>query len=175
MVEEKKSKLFFLGILPRCPYYTSVNILLVIVLITLGTIGVYFLNLWAAVAYLIYAILWYFLIQPVVHCQHCYYKTKEITEDSTTGKTIENLLPKEQWVESCLQKHVESGKKWGFNFFISWFLPMVLIVISFFFSFSIFALITLIGFVVVWAVMLINMRYKVCKTCAIMEECHAAF
>ena len=175
MVEKKKSKLSFLGIFPRCPYYKPLNILFIIVLITLGTVGVYFLNLWAAVAYLIYAILWYFLVQPTVHCQHCYYKTIETSEDNTTGKVVENLLPKEQWVESCLQKHVESGKKWGFNNFILWFLPILLIVISFFLSFSIFALITLIGFVIVWAVMLINIRYKVCPTCAIMEECHAAF
>jgi len=175
MVEEKKSKLFFLGIFPRCPFYKSVNILFIIVLIALGTIGLYFLNLWAAVAYLIYAILWYFLVQPIVHCQHCYYKTKETTEDSTTGKAIENLLPKEQWVESCLQKHVECGKKWGFNFFISWFLPIVLMVISFFLNFSIFALLSLIGFIVMLAVMLLHMKYKVCPTCAIMEECHAAF
>ncbi len=175
MLEEKKSKLFFLGIFPRCPFYTSVNISLIIVLIALGTVGIYFLNLWAAVAYLIYAISWYFLVQPVVHCQHCYYHTKETIEESTTGKTIENLMPKEQWVELCLQKHVESGKKWGFNSFVAWFTPIILIVISFFLSFSIFALITLIGFLVVLAVMLYHMRYKVCPTCAIMEECHAAF
>ena len=175
MVEEQKSKLFFLGIFPRCPYYKPLNILFVIALIALGTIGVYFLDLWVAVAYLIYAILWYFLVQPIVHCKHCYYKTKETTKDSTTGKAIENLLLKEQWVESCLQKHVESGKKWGFNFFISWFLPIILIVISLFLSFSIFALITLISIIVVLAVTLSYMRYKVCPTCAIMEECHAAF
>ena len=144
-------------------------------LITLGTVGIYFLNLWAAVVYLIYAVSWYFLVQPTVHCKHCYYHTKKTTTDKTTEKVIENLLSKEQWVESCLQKHVESGKKWSFNSFISWFLPIPLIVISLFLSFSIYVLLILIGFVVVWAVMLINMRNRVCTTCAIMEECHAAF
>lgn len=175
MAEEKKSKLFFLGIFPRCPYYNLLNIMFMILLIAFGTIGVYFLNLWVAVVYLIYAISWYFLIMPVVHCKYCYYKTKETTVDSTTGKTIENLLPKDQWVESCLQKHVECGKKWSFNFFIAWFLPIILIVISFFLNFSIYALLSLIGFIIVLAVMLVYVRYKVCPTCAIMEECHVAF
>ena len=175
MAEEKQSKLSFLGIFPRCPYYNPLNILFIIGLIAFGTIGLYFLNLWVAIVYLIYAISWYFLVMPVVHCQYCYYKTKETTVDNTTGKAIENLLPKEQWVESCLQKHVECGKKWGFNFFIAWFLPIILIVISFFLNFSIYALLSLIGFIVVLTVMLIYVRYKVCPTCAIMEECHEAF
>ena len=175
MAEEKQSKLSFLGIFPRCPYYNLLNILFIIGLIAFGTIGLYFLNLWVAIVYFIYAISWYFLVMPVVHCRYCYYKTKETTVDSTTGKTIENLLPKERWVETCLQKHVECGKKWGFNFFIAWFLPIILIVTSFFLNFSIYALVSLIGFILVLAVMLAYVRYKVCPTCAIMEECHAAF
>jgi len=107
--------------------------------------------------------------------QYCYYKVKETTIDEKSGKPIVKLLPKDKWKECCLEKHVDYAKKWGFNFFILWFLPIVLIIISFFLNFSIFALISLIGFIVVLAVMLIHMKWKVCPTCAIVDECHAAF
>lgn len=175
MVEKQKSKLFVLGIYPKCPFYKPVPILFHSFLIALGTAGIYFLNLWAAVAYLIYAFLWFFLVMPTLHCRYCYYKVKETTTNNNTGKSIEKLLPKEQWKESCLQKHVECAKKWGFNFFISFFLPIILMVISFFLSFSIFAVIFLIGFIGMLAGTLLYVRYIVCPTCAIMEECHAAF
>ena len=33
----------------------------------------------------------------------------------------------------------------------------------------------LIGFIVMLVVMFIHMKWKVCPTCAIMDECHAAF
>ena len=175
MVEEQKSKLFFLGIFPKCPFYQPLPLLFILGQTALGTMGIYFLNLWAAVAYLIYAVSWYFLVQPIVHCQYCYYKSKETTVDSSTGKSIEKLLTKEQWKELCFQKHVECAKKWSANMMISWFLPIILIVISFFLNFSVVALIFLIGFVGVMATGLAHMRWKVCPTCAIMEECHAAF
>jgi len=86
---------------------------------------------------------------PLKHCQYCYFKVKETTTDRETGKTIVMLLPIEKWKKSYLKKHVDCGKKWGVNFMILWFLPIVLIIISFFLSFSIFALVSLIGFVVV--------------------------
>lgn len=175
MVKERRSKLTILGIYPKCPFYKPVSLLLHSFLVTLGTMGISFLNLWVAVAYLIYSILWYLLVIPTLHCKHCYFKVKETTIDNNTGKVIEKLLPKEKWVESCLQKHVECGKKFGFNFFISFFLPIILIVISFFLSFSIFALITLIGFVGMLAGTLGYVRYIVCPTCSIKDECHAAF
>ena len=118
--------------------------------------------------------MWFFLAMPLKHCQYCYYKIKETTIDRKNGKTIVKLLPKDKWKKSYLKKHVECGKKGGFNIFIIWFLPIVLIGISFFLRFSIFALISLIGFVVMLAVMLIHMKWKVCPTCAIMDECFAA-
>ena len=175
IVKEQKSKLFVLGIYPKCPFYKPVPILFHTFLYALGTVGIYFLNLWVAVTYLIYAISWYFFVMPVLHCRHCYYRTKETSTDNNTGKSIEKLLPKEQWVESCLQKHVECGKKWGINFFISWFLPIILTVISFFLSFSLMALLILIGFIGMLAGTLLYVRYIVCPTCLIKDECHAAF
>ncbi|MCP4763011.1 MAG: hypothetical protein GY870_14630 [archaeon] len=175
MVEEHKSKLTFLHIYPNCPFYKPVPLLLHAILVAIGTVGISFLNFWVAVGYLIYSILWYLLIMPTMHCKYCYFKTRETTSDNNTGKTIEKLLPKEQWVDSCLQKHVECGKKFGFNFFISFFLPIILVIISFFLSFSVFAIIALIGFIGMLAATLGYVRYIVCPTCPIKDECHAAF
>jgi len=160
----------------KCPYNNSIiNTVSRLGLMALGTVGLIFFNVWVAVAYLIYSVLFNFLLFPTMHCQYCYYAVKEATTDSQTGKTIKKLLPKEQWVETCLKKHVECGKKWSINFYISWFVPIVLIIVSFFFSFSVFALLSLIGFIAVLALMLYYTRMKICPRCEIMEECHAAF
>lgn len=160
----------------KCPYNNSViNLVSRLGLMALGTVGLIFFNVWVAVAYLVYSVLFNFLLFPTMHCQYCYYAVKKTTTDSTTGKTIEKLLSKEQWKESCLEKHVECGKKWSKGFYILWFVPIILIIVSFFFSFSIFALLSLIGFIGVLAGMLYYTRMKICPRCVIMEECHAAF
>ena len=165
-----------MNILVKCPFYKSgFQWVLRLVLMGLGTVGLYFFNLWVAVAYLIYSVLFNFLLFPTMHCQYCYYAVKKTTTDSTTGKTIEKLLSKEQWKESCLEKHVECGKKWSKGFYILWFVPIILIIVSFFFSFSIFALLSLIGFISVLAGMLYYTRMKICPRCVIMEECHSSF
>ncbi len=146
-----------------------------LVLIALGTLGIYFLSLWIAVAYLIYSILWYFFIMPIKHCQYCYYRVKETTIDRKKGKPIEKLLPLDKWRESYLPKHVGWEKKITFFLAIIWLLPILLIVISFFLKFSIFALISLIGFIAVLAGNFFYMLRKVCTTCAIQKECHSSF
>jgi len=69
MAEEKKSKLFFLGIYPKCPFYKPIPVLIILVMIALGTWGSYYLHLWAAVAYLIYSLLFYFLVMPLTMCK----------------------------------------------------------------------------------------------------------
>lgn len=80
MTEEQKSELFFLGIFPKCPFYKSLQaILIILVLIALGTLGIYFLNLWAAVGYLVYSIVFYFLVMPLTMCKYCFFKVKETT------------------------------------------------------------------------------------------------
>ena len=97
MEEEQESKLFYLGIFPRCPFYKSApGILMIVALMVLGTVGIYFLNLWAAVAYLVYAILFFFLAMPFTMCKYCYFRVKETTTDKN-GKTVEKLLPKDDW------------------------------------------------------------------------------
>ena len=176
MVVEQKSNLAFLGVFPKCPYYTSVLVMvLTLVLIALGTVGIYYLNQWAAVAYFTYSILWYFVAMPFVMCKYCYYKVKETTIDKEKGKTIEKLLPLDKWTESYLEKHVFCGKRTTVFMSIVWLLPIVLIVISFFLNFSIFALVALVGFVVV---LVGNYNYMLrvkCPSCAIREECHSSF
>jgi len=174
MVEEQKSKLFFLGIFPKCPFYKPVPVLIILVLIALGTWGIYYLNLWAAVGYLVYSILYYFLVMPFTICKYCYFKVKETTIDKEKGKTIEKLLSIDKWRESYLHKHV-GQKYWVFFMVIIWFLPIVLIVISFFLNFSIFALVSLVGFIVVLVGNYFYMLRIKCPTCPIQEECHSSF
>ena len=174
MAEENNSKLFVLGIFPKCPFYKPLPILIILVLITLGSWGIYYLNLWAAVVYSIYSIFFYFLVMPLTMCKYCYFKTTETTTDKENGKTSEKLLSVDEWSKSHLHKHV-GQKHWVWPMFIVWVLPIVLVVISFFLNFSIFAVIALIGFT---AVVVGNFFYMIrvkCKTCPIQEECHSSF
>ena len=96
--------------------------------------------------------------------------------DKESHKPIKVFLTIKEWKESYLDKHVACGKKWGApNLFVLWFLPIGLIVISFFVNFSLIALISLAGLIVILAVMGDHMTRKVCPECAIKDECHAAF
>jgi membrane protein YdbS with pleckstrin-like domain len=161
---------------PKCPYNNSIILLVLrISQIALGTVGLSVINVWVAVVYLLYSVVFNLLAWPVKHCRYCYYKVKEFTVDKKNGKTSLTLLPIDEWKKSYLEKHVACGKKWSKNLFVLWLGPIVLIGISFFLDFSIFALISLISFIGVLAVTLIYTRWKVCPTCAFMEECHAAF
>ncbi|MHA1978924.1 MAG: hypothetical protein ACW98I_18620 [Candidatus Hodarchaeales archaeon] len=162
---------------PKCPYNNSVLVLVLrLSLIALGTVGLIFFNVWIAVVYLAYSIVWNLLAWPIKHCQYCYYKVKAPPKiDEKTGKRVAELLPLDVWKESYLHKHVECGKKWSKNLFVLWLLPIVLIPISFLFDFSLFAFIILISFIVVLAGSLGYTRWKICPTCAFMEECHASF
>jgi membrane protein YdbS with pleckstrin-like domain len=177
MVEDQTPKFHILGIFPRCPFYSSATAVSIILgLIALGTIGIYFLNVWAAVAYLAYSLLWYFLAMPFVMCKDCYYNIKETTIDSATGKTIDKLMTIDKWRETNgIAKHVSRGKKTTYFMTIVWILPFVLIFISFFKNFSIFALFSLIGFAIVLVGNYYYMLRKKCPSCAIQKECHQAF
>ena len=161
---------------PKCPFNDSVLLLVLrLGLIALGTVGISFLNVWIAVVYLICSDGFFFVVSPVKHCQYCYYKVKETPLDRKKRKSIGKLLPVDKWKESYLNKHVNCAKKWGFNFIILWLGPIILIGISFFLNFSLFALIFLIGFIVVIAIMMTHMKRHVCPTCAIKDECHSSF
>ena len=90
MVKGQNSELLYLGIFPKCPFYKSLQtILIILVLITLGTIGINFFDLWIAVGYFVYSMLFYFLIMPFKVCKYCYFKVKQTTLDKETGKTVE--------------------------------------------------------------------------------------
>jgi hypothetical protein len=174
IVEQPKSKLFTLGIFPKCPFYKPVPVLIILVLIALGTLGIYFLNLWVAVVYLVFSILYYFVAMPFTMCKYCYYRVTETSSDENKGETVERLVPLVTWREVYLRKHV-GQKNWTLFMTTVWFLPIVLIVISFFFNFSLFALISLIGFIAVLAGNWFYMLRRKCPTCAIREECHSSF
>lgn len=156
----------FLGIYPRCPFYKPLPVLIIIILISLGTWGIYYLNFWAAMGYLIYSMVFYFLLMPFTMCKFCYFKVKETVEDDKSSV--------ESWAKSGLHKHV-GQKHWSWAMFIVWALPIVLSVISFFINFSLFAVLALIGFV---AVVIGNFFYMIrvkCSKCPIQKECHSSF
>ena len=160
----------------KCPYNNSAVIMVLrLGLMALGTLGLVFFNLWVSVVYLGYSVLFNFLFFPSKHCQFCYYAVKETTTDNETGKTIRKLYPKDQWKESCLEKHVTCAKKWAINLYILWFSPIILIIISFFFNFSSIALLSLIGFIGAFVFMFYYIQKKICPNCAIEEECKASF
>ena len=172
MAEEQK--LTFLRIFPRCPFYKPVPVMIILVLVSLGTWGIYYLDFWAAVAYLIFSFVFYFLVMPFTTCRYCYFRVKETAVDEETGKTTEKLLSIDQWSKSHLHLHV-GQKGWAFVMAIIWFAPIVLVGVSFFMNFSLFALLALIGFIVV---LVGNFYYMVrikCPTCPIQEQCHSSF
>ena len=174
MAEEKNPDLFFLRIFPKCPFYKPVPVLIILVLIALGTAGVYYLNYWVAVVYLIYSFLFYFLIMPLTMCKYCYFKVKETTTDNETGKTTEKLLSVDGWAKSHLRLHV-GQKGWSFALAIVWLSPFVLVGLSFLTSFSIFAVLSLIGFTIVVVGNFYYMLRVKCPSCPIQEECHSSF
>ena len=132
-------------------------------------LGNSFLNTWVALVYSVYSVLFFFLALPLTICKRCYYKTKQ------TGQTCEKLLPVNKWRELHLKKWVSQGEKVRVFMGIIWLLPMVLIFISFFFNFSLFGLLSLIGCIAVLGGNVIYMNQKVCPTCAIKDECHSSF
>ena len=135
MVEESKSKLFRFGIIPKCPFYKLVNVLLILVLIALGSWGSYYLHLWAAIGYLSYSLVSYFLVMPLTMCKYCYFKVTESTMDEQKKKTSKRLLSIEQWTKTHLHKHV-GMKHWVWFIFMIWLAPIVMTIVSFFRNFN---------------------------------------
>ena len=174
MTEEKESKLFFLGFIPRCPFYKLVPVSIIFALIALGTWGTYYLNLWAAVGYLVFSLLFYFLIMPFTICKYCYFKTKDTTLDKAQRETTEKLPSIEKWSKTLLHKHV-GQKNWVWPMFLIWISPVILIVVSFFRNFNYLAIIALVGFILVVVGNFFYMLKVKCPTCPIQEECHSSF
>ena len=175
MEKEQKSNLFILGIFPKCPFYGKpISVLIILALIALGTWGIYYFNLWAAVGYLVFSLLFYFLLMPFTMCKHCYFKVIETSTDEETGKTTRKLMDADVWGKTLLHMHV-GQKNWVLLMTAVWFLPIILIIVSFFQDFSYFALIPFIGFISAVAGNFLYMLRVKCPKCAIREYCHSAF
>ena len=175
MVAKQESDLFYLWIFPKCPFFGSITALLIIVmLITLGTIGMSYLNYWAAVGYLSYSLLFYFFAMPQTMCKYCYFKIKESTTNEEKGEPIENLLPVDQWSKSFLHMHV-GQKGWSYAMAIVWLAPIFLIGASLFLNFSLSALLALFGFLVVLVSNFFFMVRIKCPTCSIQKQCYSSF
>ncbi|NHJ33363.1 MAG: hypothetical protein FK732_10920 [Asgard group archaeon] len=177
MTEDQKSKFFFLGYIPRCPFYKPIPVLIILVLIALGTWGIYYLNLWAAVAFLIYSLLFYFVLMPFTMCKHCYFRYIVTTQDEETRETTKKLMSVDEWGKTLLHKHV-GQKNWTWAMFLIWFLPIVLTIVGISLNHSIYGLIPLIPLFTFIAVVVGNFFYMVkvkCPTCPIREECHSSF
>jgi hypothetical protein len=174
MTEVQNTKLFFLGIYPKCPFYKPVPVLIILVLVSLGTVGINFLNYWVAVGYLIFSLVFYFFVMPFTMCKYCYFRVIETTVGEEKGTTSEKLLTVDEWSKSHLHLHV-GQKGWAGVMAIVWLSPIVLIGASLLLNFSLFALLSLIGFLVVLVGNYFYMVRIKCPTCPIQEECHSSF
>ncbi len=164
MMVGHNSNLAFLGIIPKCPFYRPVRLLIILAMLVIGTLGISFLNIWVSISYLIYSILIFGLILPLTICKFCFYKTK---------KTIQFSVNK--WRQLYLKKWISQGKIMRILMGIIWLLPMVLIIISFLVKFSFFGALSLIGCIAVLGVNVIYMNNRVCSKCAIKDDCHSSF
>lgn len=141
----------------KCPATTSRSrFLLNVVMVALGAVGLYYLSMWVSLAYIAGFVLFFFVVMPLKACQYCYFRTDE---------------PLEEWKEKYLQPHSESMKKWGSAIFLIWGVPIAGIVISFFFNFSVVALVCLIGFVALLSVSSMHLNRSICAQCAILDVC----
>jgi len=174
MVEDQKSKLFFFGFIPRCPFYKPLPILIVLVLIAFGTWGSYYLHLWAAISYLVYSLLFYFVLMPFTMCKHCYFKVIETSKDEEKGTTTEKLMDVDEWGTTLLHKHA-GQKNWSWAMFIVWISPVVLTIIALARDFNYLPLIALIGFIIMVVGNFFYMLKVKCPECPIREYCHSAF
>ena len=76
------------GPMQKCPYNKSVIVWVSrLGMMVLGTVGLIFLNIWVAVVYLLYSVVFTFWVMPVLHCKYCYYNVKETTMENKNGKT----------------------------------------------------------------------------------------
>jgi len=175
LVAKQESDLFYLRIFPKCPFFGSATALsIIIALIVLGTIGTSYLNYWAAVGYLSYSVVFYFLVMPLTMCKYCYFKVTESPTDDEKGETTTKLLFVDQWSKSFLHMHV-GQKGWSYAMAIVWLAPIFLIGASLFLNFSLFALTALFGFVVVLVGNYFFMVRIKCPTCPIQEQCYSSF
>lgn len=142
----------------KCPLHKStLQIVINLLIVIFGTLGLYYLNLWFAISYLIVFVLFFALIMPVKACQYCYFKIEELTL--------------EQWKEEYGDLHEASWKKYGIGMFALWLLPIIGISISFFIEFEIVALVALILFISMLVISQVNLRKNICSKCEMLPIC----
>ena len=175
MAAKQESDLFYLRMFPKCHFFGSATALsIIIALMVLGTIGISYLNFWAAVGYILYSIVFYFFAMPLTLCKYCYFKVTEPITNDEKGETTERLLSVDQWSKSCLHMHV-GQRGWSYAMAIVWLVPIFLIGVSLFLNFSLYALAALFGFVIVLIGNFFFMMRIKCPTCPIQEQCYSSF
>jgi hypothetical protein len=142
----------------NCPIHKNpTQLVLNLLMAAFGTLGLYYINLWLAISYLIFFVLFFFVIMPVKACQYCYFHIKELTL--------------EQWKEEYLELHEANWKKYGLGLFALWLIPIIGISISFFLEFEILALLGLIAFLAALISLQVNMRKNICPDCEMLPYC----
>ena len=142
----------------KCPLHTNtMQRILNPLLIIFGTLGLYYLNLWFAIFYLLISVVFFMIIMPTKACQYCYFNSEGITLD--------------QWKKEYAKLHEANWKKFGLGLFTVWLLPVIGIIISFFLEFEILALVTLILYISIFTVSQINFKKKVCPKCEMLPIC----
>ncbi|MHA1911153.1 MAG: hypothetical protein ACTSYA_05595 [Candidatus Kariarchaeaceae archaeon] len=142
----------------KCPLHTNLfQTVLNLLMAAFGSIGLYYLNLWLAISYLIFFVLFFHVIMPVKACQYCFFHIEGLTLD--------------QWKEEYLALHEANWKKYGLGLFVIWLIPIIGISISFFIEFEIIALVALIAFLVVLIILQVNMRKNLCPDCEMLPYC----
>jgi hypothetical protein len=174
MAKGKKTKHFYLGYIPRCPLYKPTPLLIILAITALGTWGIYYLNFWAAIGYMIYSLVFTFVLMPFTMCKHCYFKKFETSIDDETGETTKKLMSVDKWGKTLLHLHV-GQKPWAWGMFLTWFAPVVMIIVSFFLNFNYLAVIALVAFIAAIAGNYLYMIKIKCPKCPIQKECHSAF
>ncbi len=127
-----------------------------LIMVVLGAAGLYFLNIWVSVAYVVWFFLFFFVIMPFVVCRYCYFRV-----DATI----------EEWKEKYLQLHADCMKKWGAAIFLVWAIPIIGILVSLFLNFSAIALLCLVGFVIMVVINAATLSRTICVHCSIYDVC----
>ena len=142
----------------KCPLHKdALQMVLNLLMLTFGTLGLYYLHLWFAISYLIYFVLFFFILMPVKACQYCYFNSKGLTID--------------QWKKDYLDLHEANWKKYGLGLFALWLLPIIGIITSFFIEFEVNALVALGLFIVMLIASQVNMRKNLCPNCEMLPYC----
>ena len=144
----------------KCPMQKSpLQLVFIFGMAGFGAIGLYYLNLWVMIAYLIFYFVFFFVILELKACQYCYYKKSDLSLD--------------QWKKDYLALHANCSKKWSSLIFIVWLWPIAGITVAFFLTNSIIALICLIGFIALLIISNIHLRRNICPKCTLKEVCPA--